>query len=235
MHKPNQQQNPDGDAPLVTNQAKTGLTVQAIWETMKRPECTAEQLPALWQQVMEPGETRLNCDRLDQWLRGIGAMYRRCETYPQHAKIAVVVSGMPNSAWRSDDWIMAQARNLLKQATPEQLQQALACGQQHPTGWWQPSDHILTWAAIEQLTGQILEQIDWNSGMAAEVTTPGDETTGHDRWRHIVEQIQQQLLDGDKNSWTVFHGIVEPGNNIGDSAELAKAIEQLNGSGRNRA
>ena len=232
MHKPNQKQKPGGEALPGTDQAKTALTPQAIWKIMKSPEFTAEQLPGLWQQIVEFAVTGLTIDRRDQWIHGIEAMYRRCETYPQHAKLAAVLSGMPGGAWYDADWVMTQALNLLKQATPEQLQRALTYGQQHPTGWWQPSDDVLTWADDAQLTGQILAQIDWHSGMADEVATPEDETSDNGRMRHIVEQIQQQLLEGSENAWTVFLGIVGPGNNIGDTAELAKTIELQNRPGR---
>ena len=218
MHKTEHQQNTG------VGQANTGLTPQAIWKTMNRPEFDAEQLPALWEQAMHPDETRLNSERRDQWIHGIGAMYRRCETYPQHAKLAAILSGMAKSAWRSDEWIMNQADNLLKQATPEQLLQTLTREQQQPGGWWQANDHILTWADIDQLTGQILKQVDWTRRMVVAVDWPEEEIT--DRWLHIVEQIRQQLLDGDSNAWNMFLGIIEPGHSIGETAEIAKAIEQ---------
>ena len=221
MHKPNQQQDPAGDA---ANQAETVLTLQAITETMEHPEFTPEQLPALWQQAIEPGD--MLAERVGAWKHGIETMYRRCETYPQYTKIAVILAGIPRGAWHDTGWDVAQAHNLLRRATPEQLQQALEHEQQHPEEQWSVSNHILTWANIEQLTGQVIKQLEWNSGITAWATTPEDGTTGHDRWRHISEHIQQQLLGGNKNAWTVFHGIVGPGTRIGAAAELANAIEQ---------
>ena len=238
MHKPEQQQDPGGDA---ANQAETVLTLQAITETREHPEFTPEQLPALWQQAAEPGGTPINRLRRDRWMHGIDAMYRRCETYPQHAKLAAILSGMPNSAWHETGWIVTQADDLAHQATPAQLQQALAHEQQHPEEWWLASDHVFACATVEQLTGQVIEQLAWQDWFLTYATTPGLRTMDYDlegarsrRTRHVVEHIQQRLLEGNNNAWTVFLGIVGRGTVIGTAIELANAIEQQNRPSRNR-
>ena len=210
------------------NQTKPVMAAQVITETMENPEFGADQLPALWQQVTEPDGTLPSSDRRNRWHDGIETMYRRCETYPQHAKLTAVRSGTetPNRTWYDTGWVSIQARDLLRQATPTQLQQALDYEQQHPGSKWRASEHILKWANMAQLTGQIIEQLEWNDGLAACTATPEKPTTDRDRWRHIAEQIQQQLLNSNDDVRTVFHGIVEPGNRIGAIAELAIAIEQ---------
>ena len=231
MNKPEQQTDEDDADPRGANQAETGETLQAITDAMEHPEFDAEQLPALWQQAMEPDD--IVFEQVGAWNAWLGvwndrieAMYRRCATYPQHTKISVVLSGMPPNTWHDTGWDAAQAHDLLRQATPAQLRQALEYERQHPKAQWSTSAHIMTWADIEQLTGQIIEQLEWNSVIATRATTPGDEHRRFDRWCHISEHIQQQLLGGDNNAWTVFHGIVEPGTRIGDAVELANTIEQ---------
>ena len=227
MNKPEPQTN-DGAAALPgANQAETGLTPETIRDMMNRAEYDAEQLPALWQQVTELDDG--SGTREQAWRLGIAAMYRRCETYPQHTKLTAVLSGVPVWARHYTSKAATQARNLLRQATPIELQQALICGQQHSESWWQhTSNQILEWGAIEQLTGQTLKQAEWNGWLTSWAATPRNRTGARDRWRHISETIQQELLDGDSNAWNMFLEIVEPGHSIGETAELAKTIEQQN-------
>ena len=224
MNKPNEEEQ-DADGPagaLDTNQAETVSSLKAIAETMAKPECTAEQLPELWQQVIRhPVQLRARI-----WLDGVKAMYRRCTTYPQHTEIAVVLSGMSPWAWHTDAKIRNRAGNLFEQAGPEQLQQALIFARQHPESRWTVREHILASAGPEQLTGPVIEQFDWCSAMTTCATMPDNGPDEHYKWRLIIEHIQQQLLEDDKNAWVVFLGIVEPGGHIGDTAELANAIEQ---------
>ena len=225
MNKANQKPG-SGSAPN-TNQADPVLAPQTITDTMENPAFEAEQLPELWQQAMGPDGAALTSERRDLWRHGIETMYRRCETYPQHAKLMVVLAGMLPGAWYDVGLSATQAHGLLKQATPEQIREALTWEQQHrPVGQGSVSNHVLAWAGIDQLTGPVIEQLSWNSGMATRATRPSDGTVAVHRVQRINEQIQNQLLDGDNNAWVVFLGIVEPGTRIGDAAELAKAIAQ---------
>ena len=240
MHKPEQQTDGDEDdaAPRDTDQTETGVVLQALTETMEHPEFTAEQLPELWHQTVgqhdtEPGETPLDRLRRDRWKQGIDAMYRRCATYPQYAQLAVILSAMPNSAWRDTGRIIHQSDELLEQATPTQLRQALIYEQQHPEGWWRASDHILASATVEQITGPVVEQLTWHDWFRIYATTPGirdiDPAFEDSKWRrvrHIVTHIQQQLCGGNDNTWAVFLGIVDRGTVIGETAELANTVEQ---------
>ena len=236
MHKPNQKQDPGSDA----GTANTNKTAQhPIIAAMEHPEFTPEQLPELWKQTKGPDDA--HGGQMVAWGAGVETLYRRCETYPQHTKIAVILSGIPPNAWHKHTpwhdtgWAVAQADDLAHQATPEQILQALAHEQQHPDGWWRASDHILMWATVAQLTGPVIEQLPWKNQLLDYATTAeqnqATETTDFEQVRsrrrqHIVEHIQQRLLGGDNNAWTVFLGIVEPGANVGDTAEIAKAVEQ---------
>ena len=231
MHKqePERQNLGDDNA---KSQTKTGLPARAIAETMNRPEFDAEQLPALWQQAREPGGMR--ADQRNAWRDGIETMFRRCSTYPQHTKLTAALFELPPVAWYDNTWIADQAHSLLRQATPKQLVQAIKYEQRHhPDGQIAVSNHIATWAKPEQITERIIKQLDWNAGMAAWSTTPDDGITTRDQWWHIRENIKQQLLGGDDDTWTVFLGIVEHGNNIGETAELAIAIGQQHRPVRN--
>ena len=221
MNKQEQNQNADGAA------NKNRVTWQTITETMADPGFTPEQLPELWRQALKPGETAMPEKLRGRWRHGIDVMYQRCETYPQHTKLMSVIDGMPAEASGGANWFAIQAHDLLRQATPLQLQEALEHERQiHPTGRRVVSSHILTWAVIEQLTGPVIEQLSWNSGVASWVSKPGTGPTFRDRWQHIGEYIQNHLLDGNKDAWAVFYGIIDTGSNIGDAAELAKTIEQ---------
>ena len=233
MNKQNEEEtySGDGDAdvdagPLDGEQTKHGLTLQTIYETMKHPEFAAEQLPELWQQVADPGGTPLTRLRRDRWQHGIEAMYLRCETYPQHTKLAGVLNGLPPDAWHTTGWIMTQGRDLLQQATNGQLLHALAQEQQNPPEQQIASYHILMRAGVEQLTRQIVEQLTWRHSEPAAWAAMVENGPDDDRRRHIAETIQQQLLEDNDNAWPVFLGIIEPGHTIGDTAALAAAIEQ---------
>ena len=223
MNKPEQNQNADsGDG----CQAEPRLTAKALTKTMGHPSFTAEQLPKLWQQITNAdGRLPREGSRWRSWGDGIEALYSRCETYPQYAAIAGVLSWMPDSAWCETVAVLNQARELLEQATPEQLQQALAHNQEDPGTWWLIYDDVLRYATVEQLTGAVIEQLPWDNRMADWAIIQEAKTTEHDRRRrHIVDQIQQRLLGGNKNAWTVFLGIVETGNRIGETSELAAAV-----------
>ena len=205
---------------------------ETVTETMNDPAFTPEQLPELWQQAVErtagepAGEPITGRALKDRWRNGIEAMYLRCETYLQHTKLALVLSRMPDSAWCETVPVMNHAIGLLKQAAPEQIQQALAHNKEDPGSWWLIYDDILRYATVEQLTGAVIAQLPWNNRMADWATKQETGTTEHDlRRRHIVEQIQQQLLGGNKHAWDVFCGIAEHGTPIDENAELALAIE----------
>ena len=230
MNKP--EPNAGGGTALYTDRANTGITLEAIAETMEQPGFGPEHLPELWQQVTVQGG-RHRRPRRDAWYDGIGKMYRRCETYSQYANLAAALSEMPSAAWHETGWAEAQADKLLQQASAEQLCHALAYEQNRPTVLWKASEDILAWATLEQLTRQVIDQYPWHDGFRLHTTTkpaapdpyePVQEDPRRRTAQYIVEHVQQQL-QGDNNAWTVFLGIVEPGTVIGHCIELAKTIE----------
>ena len=238
MNKQNEEEtySGDGDAdvdagPLDGDQTKHGLTLQTIVETMADPEFTTEQLPELWQQAVEQRGGRCVPELRDRWQHGIDGMSRRCTTYLQLVKLGAVVDGMPVGAWYDSGLFAEQARRLVGQATPEQLIQTLETAMQHPQTMRLVGNHILSWATAEQLTGPVIEQLGWDDRLADTATRP--EPGPRDRWRHIREHIQQDLLDDSSNAWVVLCGIAEPGTRIGIIAELAIAIEPDNRPVRN--
>ena len=232
MTKPEQPYRTVGD--IVVDPANPTTVREAIIDIMTDPTFTPEQLPELRQQILEADGPVLKISRGDSWNIGIDAMFRRCETYPQYVKLVSVLSGMDDDASRTTDWRIAQADLLARQATSEELLQALTWETQNPEGWWKASDHLVVRVAHDQLTGPVIEQLPWKNQLLDYATTAeqnqATETTDFEQVRSrrrqlIVEHIQQQLLGGDNNAWTVFLGIVEPGGSIGDAAELACAIE----------
>ena len=220
--------------------AVDGLSPEKIIETMKDPEFAVDQLPGLWQQIADCDEWPPDEQRT-AWQTGVDWMFMCCETYPQHMKLFSAVIGLPGSAWSITGRVRVHGSDLLKQATPEQLLQALEHERQHPYSWWSPNGQIRFCATVEQLTGPVIEHlrcdmelIDW---MSAPDVWPVSMGT---RRRHIVEHVQQRLLGGDKAAWTVFLGIVDPETSIGEAAALAVAIAQQHrpghsGHGRNMA
>ena len=225
MNKPEQK---TATATTTANVAKPSLTLQEITETMENPGFDPEQLLELWKQLTGPDGKLLNSDRQNRWHNGIGAMYKRCTTYPQHTKLAGILNRLPPDAWYITGGIMTQAQRLLRRATPAQLLQALNYEQRHHPRRLAVSNQIITCADLIQLTKQIVGQLEWDSRIVAWATWPNHDTSDHDRWRRVSETIQQELLEGDTNAWHVFLGIAESGNTIGDIAELAKTIEHQN-------
>ena len=200
---------------------------QLIVATMERPEFTPEQLPELWQQAVKPivAVAGKLGDRINAWNAGLEAMYGRCETYPQHIALELVLSELPRAAWHNEKpyWITKQVNVLLRQATQEQLLAALTIDRQHqPNNRVSASRHIAAWAAVEKLTEQIVRQLKWSDEMASWLADEPYSDSG--QWRH-VNDIIRQLLGDDNDAWTMFLGIVEPGNTIGDVAELVGVIE----------
>ena len=226
MNKPEQDTDVDDDV----NQTKHDKWLQTIAETIENPDTAAEQLPEIWRQATNPNGTWPTQLLQERWNDAVETMFRNAGTYPQHAKLAVALSETPPGAWQATGWIKNQAGELLKQATTDQVLQALEYDQEHPENRRrQVSDHVQIWADIEQLVGPVIAQLQWDDGLAAWADTPDDESIGSARDRQrIVETIQQELLNGDNNAWAVFRGIVEPGHSIGETAALAVAIEQQN-------
>ena len=227
MNKPEQDAGVGDD-----NQANLDTWLQTITETMQNPGFDPEQLPELWQQLTGPDETLQN-HQLYEWWAGIYAMYQRCETYTQHSNLAVILSGMPNSAWHYPDWAVNQEQDLFRRATQKQIRQALEYEQQHPGSWWSVGDDVLEWATVEQLTGHVIEQLEWHDWLHDYATDPEQhqaQTTNTglspSRRRHIVEHVQQQLLKGSDTAWHAFLGLADDGTLIGDTAELVLTIEQ---------
>ena len=217
MNKPEQNLGSAGD----------GMSTEMITEIMADPAFTAEQLPGLWQQIADPAAT-LDDSVFCGWRDGLEALYRACETYPQHTRIVAALDGLPSDARRHDDWIRDQASDLLRCAAPEQLMQALTY-EQHPDGWL-VSSHILHFATVEQLTGPVIERFRWNPWLTVWVNAGYGPSQAEPQLRHIVDHIRQRLLAGDRNAWTVFLGIAETGMVIGETAKLAAAIEHGSGS-----
>ena len=210
MNKQNQNLDSAGD----------GLSPEKIIEIMANPEFTAEQLPGLWQQIIQLAAIArpapLICQ--ERWCRGLDAMYRRCETYPQHAKLAVVLSGIPYTAymtgfdpWDKPGWLVEQAKNLVQQATSAQLLEALEYEQQNMGGWGPATADILAYITEEQLTDELVEQFPWRDELFLRP----------DIFRQITV-----LLRADMNAWIVFRGIVEVGQPVGEAVELTNAIVQ---------
>ena len=220
--------------------AETGLTPQAITETMQHPEFGAEQLPELWQNAVEPYVTYSNWldERVEAWDAGLAAMFERCETYPQHAKIRAVLAGMPDEAWYYSTGNTNRGDIMLQQASTEQLLEALTYEQQHmntqrhPTPYRAVTEQILLWAAADQLAEPVIDQLAWvDHFLGGETALPDG---GKNRRRRIIGHTQQNLLEGNNHAWTVFLGIVEYGAVIGETAELALAIEHQHRPDRNQ-
>ena len=215
MNKPEHKQTGDGTDPML----------RTITETMADPGFAPEQLPELWYQITEPDGTPPTNERHARWIHGIGAMYRRCETYVQHTQLSAVLSGMPDPAWHGRGMVNPDdAGELLEQATAAQLQQALKQEQEHPERPWKTSDHLTTWANAKQLTGPVIDLFPWQDWFRTYAATP-------DMWiinfrsnvtRHIVEHVQHRTRDN--NAWEIFLGVAGPGTLIGPTIELANTL-----------
>lgn len=209
----------DGD-----NQTQPGWTPKAIAETMNSPTFTVEQLPELWQQAVKNGGLLHRA----RWVSELAKLWRSCDTYPQYAKMAANLSILPTAALQDSSRYTNRGETLAEQATTEQLLQALKYGQNRPEAGWQVGEHIIKHAEATQLTAQIVEQLPWQGFFVHYTDMPTaliDDDTWR-RYRQIIELVQQELLDGDDDAWTIFHGISEHGQTIGDIVELALAIAQ---------
>ena len=210
---------------------------------MNDPGFGPEQLSELWYQIIDeqhtPGGSRLQTlsARLDSWDAGIEAMYRRCETYPQHAKLVVTVAALPKGARHNPDEVRDRGDKLLEQATTEQILQALKYERQRLEEQPIISSHVLTQAIREELTlaWQVVEQLPWDDRLLTWAAAATAGTVEHDAWLRLVEVIQQHLLGGNENAWSMFLGIVEDGTLIGEAAALANAIEHQHRPTRHRA
>ena len=223
MNKPEQNLGSAGD----------GMSPEKITEIMADPAFTAEQLPGLWQQIAGDDGAVATLDSMHHWCNGIETVFRRCDTYPQHAELAMTLSQMESAAWRFADWATDHCRDLFREAASEQLRQALTFEQQCPEGGWPVATDILAWATPEQLTGPVIAQFRWRSEFLGYTAAPVSWSLEDDfehartcRVSRIVEHVRQRLLDGDESAWTVFLGIAEGGVSIGEAAALANAIER---------
>ena len=215
MNKPNQ-----------AGTAGNGMSPETIFETMAHPGFVAEYLPELSRQIIgSNGDTPSDKQRA-AWLAGIESMFERCETYPQHAKIRALLGN-----WHGTAAVVEHGNNLLEQATPEQLVQALKHEQAQPLRGEPITRHILKHGSDKQLTGSVIEQFTWDDRLKNWATNPklaaprASESAQRRRLRRVVEHIQQQLLGDDQNAWNMFLDIVDYGNRIGEAAKLALAIE----------
>ena len=212
-----------------TAEAEPGLTVKEAAETTTQPGFGPEQLPDFWQRIAgTSGHKQL-------WRATVEALYERCETYPQYAALAATLSRMPDDAWYRGDQESVFGGPLVQQATPEQLIEALK--HEHRSKMWKTTHHVLLHANDKQLTGPVIEQLEWDDWFHNVAT--GQNVDGTDygylgkidwerRVGRIVEHIQQRLLRGNQDAWDIFCGVAGPGNPIGETAELALAIEQQN-------
>ena len=191
---------------------------ETVIETMKHPDFAPEQLPEQWQQLTNQGVTpqTLGRELRECWRDGIETLWQRCGTFPQHAKLAAALSGLPDRAWHSTKQATTHAGGLLRQATTGQLVQALKHEQAHPGGWWKASSHILATGAAEQLTRPVIEQLPWGDTQSSAIQ--------HQRRQLVIEHIQQQLLENNKAAWNVFCGIVDAGTIIGEATAVAAAV-----------
>ena len=216
-----QQQQPDMNKHNATTAA---TTAPASTSKLCTPDFAPEQLPEVWRQLTEPGSRPLDQARQKLWNYGIEAIYRRCETYPQYTAATSILSSMPADAWHDTARATDHGISLARQATPEHILQALAHEQRHPGGWWRVSEHILSWAGVEQMTGPVIEQLEWDRHLSNTAVT-----TKQARlpilWSHIVEHTKQHLLADDSNAWEIFLSIAKEGATISENAELAHAIE----------
>ena len=215
------------------SQTETGPWLEKITDTMKDTAATPEQLPALWQQIAAPDGQLQHRDRLQSWENGIEAMFRRCTTYPQHRKLDTAIYALPRDAWQFPYWSETHANNLVKQATPEQLVQALADAWEGPGVTQYVSADIELHASTKKLTEAVIAQLPWRAGMRY-WAKPSEGHKPSRRERQIIKRIQQQLLGGDTNAWEMFVEIVEHGTRIGAAAELAVAIEHQHRPALNR-
>ena len=223
MNKLNQNRGSAGD----------GMSPETITETMTGPGFTPEHLPELWRHVAAPDTKAVYRDRLTRWKGAVEVLFRRCETYPQSAKLSTVLGVLPYAATSAASRAPNINIKLVQQATPELLLQALACERLHPGSRWSATDHILSWVDIGQLTGPVIEQLPWRNHILLPVTSPTNGAYAYENVRgskrqHVVEHIKQQMLGGGSNAWIVFQGIVEHGTVIGEAAALAVAIEHQN-------
>ena len=141
----------------------------------------------------------------------------------------MTLSWMPRDAWYDIDWVTHQADELLQQGTQKQLLHALALERQQPKKRWTVSSHILLKADIGQITGPVIEQLEWGLGMSLwtdKQTIFGRFNGQAARYEHTTAHIRREMLGGNDSSWTVFLGIITEGTRIGDAVELVTAIEQ---------
>ena len=229
MNKPtNKQESQTHDTDSGAGPAETRPTAEKTVDTTEQTSIRTNQLPELWDQTTGPDGSTLNDSHQNRWNDKIETMFQRCETWPQYAELAGTVAGMPRGAW--GDWHQRQnqAIELLQQATPGQLIESLQAGQPHPlTGWWSTSMQILTYANYDQLTAVIIEQLPWNHTVAW-AATQMEGTEEREQLRHVVDVIQQTLLENNEHAWEMFLGIVETGYSIGDVCQIVIATENQN-------
>ena len=242
----NKQTNKTGPAQRRRKEKAEWRELNTITNTMQKPAFDGDQLAALWPQIAFADGQARSFNRLDIWRCELDTMYRRCETYPQYTKITVRLSELPNRAWITNNWIADRADELLQQATPEQLVEALMHEQQHREGWWTVSGDILTHAAPEQLTGTVIEQLTGpaiemlgkNAGRFAEVNGTAweaDDAGWARQVGHVENHIRQHLLDGDDNAWDMFLGVADADTTIGDVVQIINAVEQDDSQNRHKA
>ena len=203
-----------------TTQQQTRITAQTIVETVEHPEFRETDLEKLRQQIIADGNW------LDKdWNNGTAVLYLRCETYPQCTKLTAALHNKgikhPGEYFGTE-----QTKATLATATPEQLVQALKQEQQHPGGR-APTDDILRYATVEQLTGPVIEQLEWGPRLAwvAAVDTDANGPEKHRQW-HVIDHIRQHLLDGDETAWAAYQQIAVTGHRIGDTVLLVNTVTQ---------
>ena len=209
------------------------LCSERIAAAMVRPEFTPAHLPGLWQQIEDHQTERWPHRREHAWNNGVGAMFWRCDTFPQFAELAAALFGLPSESWGMPAGWLPRFEDLLCQATEEELLQAFEYEKQHPgyenlvAGSWRwrlLSSLIGRCAAVEQLTGPIIEQLLWNEvWLTTDMHATADRPEVRRRKQHIVDHIQQHLLAGDTDAWVAFLENVDRETRIGATAARVAA------------
>ena len=206
-----------------TYRTQTRMTAQDIVETVEKPEFCVSELAELRQRIVA-GDSWLDEPSFHEWSSGTGALYLRCETYPQCTRLSTALykKGIEHRGGYTG---IERTKTVLRTATAEQLLEALEHEQEHPVERWAATDDILKHADTEQLVGPVICQLQWGPHLAwaADTTTNSPETRRH---RHVIDHIKQCLLGSDENAWAAFLQICENGYRVGETSQLVNTVTQ---------
>ena len=206
-----------------TNQQQTRMTAEQIVETVEHPDFLASMLPGLRQQngLADP---RTNEPPYGDWDDDAVALYQCCETYPQCIRLHTALYKIGH-IYSGGIFGRETTTAALKNATAEQLLEALKHEQQPPGNRRSATDDTMAAATVEQLTGPVIEQLQWGSrfALAASLNLHGAPDHKH---RHVIDHIQRHLLHGDETAWAAYQQIAVTGQRIGEIAQLVKTVTQ---------